>query len=120
MIDAKDLMFGKYLVNLLIELFGRTQVIAERFFDDNPRPRFLICFGPLGQTTFGKPFDDWFIKTGSRGQVENIVALGSVFGGQFFEPILEAVKAIGLGRIGREIMKTLGESLPRFLFEIEI
>ena len=45
MIDAVNLIFREHLLEVLVELFRRFQVMAERFLDNDARPMpvFLFC-----------------------------------------------------------------------------
>ncbi len=44
MIDAVDLLFGQNLVQFLIQLLGRFEIVTKRLFDDNARPMASLFF----------------------------------------------------------------------------
>ena len=43
-IDAVDLVFGEDLLQILVELLGGFEVVAERLFDDDARPVSVFFF----------------------------------------------------------------------------
>ena len=43
MVDPEDLIFGKHLVQLAVQLHGRLQIDAERLFHDDTRTRHQPC-----------------------------------------------------------------------------
>src|SRR6185503_20956405 len=72
-IDPVDLIFTKYLHQLLIELFRRIDVRTERLLDHDPA-EMPICF--FSKTGRAQLFDDGRKVLGRSRQVKDAIPLG--------------------------------------------
>src|SRR5436309_13510416 len=73
MINAEDLVFSQYFLDLVVQFFGRLQIVAKRFFKNQaaPVPIFLN-----GQFRGSKLFNNVAKESRAGGQIEEIVAEG--------------------------------------------
>ena len=72
-VDAIDLLFIGDLENLLIQRFGRLQVVAERLLDDHSAPVIIVL---LHQSIGGELFNDGAEETRSGRHVIEEVLMG--------------------------------------------
>ena len=73
MINAEYLVFSQHFLDLMIQFFGRLQIVAKRFFKNQaaPVPVFLN-----GQFRGAKLFNNVAKESRAGGQIEEIVAVG--------------------------------------------
>src|SRR5882724_4369371 len=111
MIDAVDLIFFQYTLNLAIQGLGRLQIVPERFLDHNASPAPLLL---VRQSGGSKVLDNLPKKLRRRRQIKHVIASG-------LDLPIEIAEPSGKGGIGARIRKLsalieepLREPLPRF------
>src|SRR5690348_12652162 len=66
MVNAKNLLFGQYLLDVLVQLLRGFEVVAERLFDDHASP--LAAFLP-GEANFAQLLNDGGKKVRSNRKI---------------------------------------------------
>src|SRR5437764_10455099 len=94
MIDAVDLRLVKNAEDNFVQLFGGSQIAAERFFDDYAGPR--IWRAGLGESRAAELFDNMGINFWRRGKIKQAVST-QLFGGfQLFQMLRQLGKILGV------------------------
>src|SRR5258708_26092664 len=101
MVEAVDLLLGQDFLEIVVELNGGLQIMAEWFFNDDAGPLAVFFFRHARRA---KLLDDGGEKTRGDGEVKKIVAVAAVGFVDNFHLGLEAPIRIGIGKIaGNEI-----------------
>ena len=111
MIDPIDLVFAQNFQDLRIERPRRSQVMAERLFDDHAAPG---AVGLAGQVGAAEMLDDGPEELVSHGQIEQHVAvalLGALLRKQGLQPAVD----LGLGEIPSEKCHASRKPVPGLL-----
>src|SRR5258708_29636675 len=106
MVDAVDLLFGQDFLEIVVELNGGLQIVAEWFFNDDAGPLAVFFFRHARRA---KLLDDGGEKTRGDGEVKKIVAVAAVGFVDNFHLGLEALVRIGIGKIARDEIDALDE-----------
>src|SRR5580700_523260 len=115
MIDAVDLIFLQYALDLPVQCFGRIQILAERLFDHNTPPLPI----PLRrQSGFSQLLNDGSKKPGRDRQVKKIIALGAALEIYRLESFPELYKSVRVGKIAALVKEPLPEPLQMVFFVI--
>jgi hypothetical protein len=110
MVDAEDLTFVRVLGEGLVEGLGGGEVMAERFFDDEP------LAGGIGllateEVGGGEMSGDALELAGERGQVEDTVGAQLIVGG-VFDLVAQARERFRVGEVALTIREHACEAGP--------
>jgi len=104
-----DLLFGQDFLEIVVELNGGLQIVAEWLFTMTrahlPFSSFVIPAAPSCWTMVAK-------KRGATGEIEKIVAVAAVRFVDGFHLGLEALIRIGIGKIAGNEIDALDEPVP--------
>src|SRR6202158_2225600 len=108
-IDAVDLLFRQNLLQLLVELLRRFQIMAEWLFDDAARPAPVFFFRQAG---FAQLLDDrgeesWRDRQIEESVSERVMKLVSLFN-LLFQPFV----GFGVLKIAPDVVDSLGNPVP--------
>ena len=85
-VDAVDLLFVGFFEQLLVERFGRFQIVSERLFDDHPAP---VAVGLFHQSSSRELLHDRPEETGRSREVVEKILVGRVLLIHLGEKVLE-------------------------------
>ena len=108
MVDAEDLVFAQYLVDLGVQRLGAVEIDTERLFDDDVDPGAL---GSLRHAVLAEALGDIGEVLGRDSEVEEPVALGAELLVEIGEEALELFKARIVVEVGRKVPHTIHERL---------
>src|SRR5260370_20561105 len=109
-VDAVNLIFFGNLAQLLVESFGRFQVVTEGLFDNDPAP---VLAGLLHQSRGRELLHDGPEIIGGGGQIIEVVLLGGVIAINLGQEILQLRIKLLVVEIALEIIKAAREALPQ-------
>ena len=115
-VDAEDVPGGEDVVDQVVELLGRRQVVPERLLDDDPAPAARLAVvghaGALHLLEHGR-------EGGRRDrQVERRVALRAVRAVELAQRVGERVEGVVVVEAARQELDRLGEPRPGRLAEL--
>ena len=110
MVDPVNLVLFGHLAQLLVESFGRFQVVTEGLFDNNPAP---ILAGLFHQSRGRQLLHDGPEIIGGSGQIIEVVLLSRVIAINLSQEILQLRIKILVVEITLEIIEAAREDLPQ-------
>ena len=108
-IDAIDLLFRQNLLQFLVELLRRFQVVAERLFDDHPRPVAVFFFR---QFASAEHFCDRREKSRRYRQIEESVSERVMNLVRLFNLFLQPLVGLGVLKIAADVIHALSHPVP--------
>ncbi len=110
MIDAVDLRLVRHFQQLLVQRFGRLQIVSEGLLDDHPPPVAVLCSIKPGG---GKFLHNRSKKTGRGRQVVKEVLMRRVFLIHLGQKVFELRVEFVVVEVSRQVVETARRTNPR-------
>src|SRR5215510_11397925 len=110
MVNSENLIFGEDLFDLLVQFFGRLEVVAKRFFKDNPAPAAGLLNSQIGGAEL---LHDVTKKYRTGCQIEEIVAVGVMFLINFGELLGKLDIGLLLVEFAGNVIQTIQQPVPQ-------
>src|SRR5215470_3948282 len=110
MVNSENLIFGEDFFDLLVQLFGRLEIVTKRFFKDNPAPVAGLLNSQIGCPEL---FHDVPKKHRAGRQIEEVVAVSVVLLINFGKLLGKLDVGLLLMEFARDVVQPIQKPVPQ-------